>query len=122
MNNVIAITGPSGVGKTAISKIISICLGYENCCIISGDDYHLWERENENWRFFTHLNPLANNLEQSYEHIKKLKDNKPIRKKQYNHKNGKFTEEKTFFPKKFIVHEGLHAGICYRSNNKIYRK
>ena len=109
MNKIISITGPSGVGKSTISKIISICLGYENCCILSGDDSHLWERGDENWKFFTHLNPKANNLQQEYEHLRDLKNNKAVRRKEYNHKNGKFTKEREFFPNKFIVYEGLHA-------------
>ena len=76
MNKVISITGPSGVGKTTISKIIAVCLGYQDTIIVSGDDAHIWERTDENWKFTTHLNPAANNLKKEFEQLSDLKLNK----------------------------------------------
>ena len=109
MNRVISITGPSGVGKTTVSKIISICLGYHDALILSGDDSHRWERGDENWKFITHLHPDANDLMTEYDHLNALKNNKTINRSQYDHANGKFTEPQIIKPKKNIVYEGLHA-------------
>jgi len=109
MNKIISITGPSGVGKTTISKIISVCLGHNDTLIVSGDDSHLWERGDENWKFVTHLNPKANDLELEYQQLLLLKNDKPITRSHYNHSNGQFTKSKTIIPKKNIVYEGLHA-------------
>ena len=60
----INISGASGVGKTTISTIISLILSepYSNVLNICGDDLHKWERGDENWDKYTHLNPKDNNL------------------------------------------------------------
>lgn len=109
MNKVISITGPSGVGKTTISKIIAVCLGYQDTIIVSGDDAHIWERTDENWKFTTHLNPTANNLKKEFEQLSDLKLNKQIKRKFYNHSTGKFTENNLVTPKRNIIYEGLHS-------------
>jgi uridine kinase/ribulose-5-phosphate 4-epimerase/fuculose-1-phosphate aldolase len=109
MNKVISITGPSGVGKTTVSKIISICLGHQDSIIVSGDDSHLWERGDENWRFITHLNPKANDLKVEFDHLSSLKRGVSINRSHYNHSNGKFTPPEVVVPKKNIIYEGLHA-------------
>ena len=109
MNRIVSITGPSGVGKTTVSKIVSICLGYQDTIILSGDDAHLWERGDENWRFITHLSPSANDLKTESEHLLALKNNKSIVRSHYDHSTGKFSKPETIVPKKNIVYEGLHA-------------
>jgi len=109
MNKVFSITGPSGVGKSTISKILAICLGHEKSIIVSCDDSHLWERNNENWKFKTHLDPTANNLSQELEHLKALKKNKPIKRILYDHSTGDFTKPVQIIPKSNIIYEGLHT-------------
>lgn len=97
------------MGKTTVSKIISICLGYQDTIILSGDDAHLWERGDENWRFITHLNASANDLKTESEHLLALKNNKSIVRSRYDHSTGKFSKPETITPKKNIVYEGLHT-------------
>ncbi len=109
MTKIISITGPSGVGKTTISKIIAVCLGYKDTVIVSGDDSHLWERGDENWKFFTHLNPSSNNLHKEAEHLRNLKNGKSIKRRHYDHSNGKFTEPILIESKEFVIYEGLHT-------------
>jgi len=62
VNKIIAISGSSGVGKTTISRLISIALPNEKTLVFSGDDLHKWERGDNKWQTYTHLNPEANNL------------------------------------------------------------
>ena len=109
MNKIYSITGPSGVGKSTISKIIKICLGYDISTIISSDDSHKWERNDENWKFFTHLNPQANNLQQEINQIANIKNNLSIKRKKYDHCLGKFTKPEKIEPTKNIIYEGLHT-------------
>ena len=109
MNKIIAISGSSGVGKTTISRLISIALPNEKTLVFSGDDLHRWERGDDNWKNYTHLNPEANNLFLGYEHLKTLKGNNKIVHCSYNHDTGKFDPSMDVYPAKFIVYEGLHA-------------
>ena len=109
MNKIIAISGSSGVGKTTISRLISIALPNEKALVFSGDDLHKWERGDENWETYTHLNPEANNLLLGYEHLKTLKSNNKIIHRKYNHDSGNFEPNTEVYPAKFIVYEGLHA-------------
>ena len=109
MNKIIAISGSSGVGKTTISRLISLALPNEKTLVLSGDDLHRWERGDVNWQTFTHLNPEANNLLLGFEHLKTLKGNNKITRQTYNHDTGKFDGGVTVYPAKFIVYEGLHT-------------
>ena len=109
MNKIIAISGSSGVGKTTISRLISVALPNEKTLVFSGDDLHRWERGDENWQTYTHLNPEANNLLLGYEHLKTLKSNNKIIHRSYNHDTGKFDPSIDVYPARYIVYEGLHA-------------
>lgn len=109
MNKIIAISGSSGVGKTTISRLISIALPNEKTLIFSGDDLHKWERGDSNWNSYTHLNPEANNLLLGYEHLRILKSNNKIVHRSYNHDTGKFNSSIDVYPANYIIYEGLHA-------------
>lgn len=108
----ISITGPSGTGKTTISNIIS-CI-FEDSIIISGDDSHRWERGNDNWKRFTHLNPAANNIKNDEAQIRSLRNGRPISRSVYNHDTGLFEDPVEISPVQTIVYEGLHT--LYTSN------
>lgn len=123
-NKIISISGPSGVGKTTIANLIHAVNVYDSSMIISGDDAHKWERNNQNWQRFTHLNPEANNLEQDYEHLCLLKNNHSIKRSHYNHSTGAFDKLEIVKPKQIIIYEGLHALFLEKVRNisdlKIY--
>lgn len=102
-------SGPSGVGKTTLSKILAICLGHTESLIVSGDDCHKWERGDENWKFITHLNPKANNIEQEVGHLTALKEGVDINRRIYSHVSGLFSEPVKITPKRNIIYEGLHS-------------
>ena len=109
MNRVVTISGSSGVGKTTLASVISLILGSEKSCKISGDDLHKWKRGDENWKKYTHLNPRANNIDLGENQLQNLKNNKSVLRKIYNHDTGDFEDEVEIFPKEWIIYEGLHA-------------
>jgi len=58
MCNVFAICGDSGSGKTTLGNLLKKY--FSNSILLECDRYHKWERNNENWENYTHLNPNAN--------------------------------------------------------------
>lgn len=117
MNNLICISGASGVGKTTISRLLAIVMESDDTLVLCGDDLHKWDRKDKNWEIYTHLNPQANDLETGFRHIVDLMENKKIFRKTYNHETGLFNEEKEIEPKKNIIYEGLHALYDTRIRN-----
>lgn len=106
-NMTIGIGGDSGVGKTTLLNNLHNILG-NKLLQIEGDGEHKWERGDENWNNFTHLDPKANNIHKQANAILELKHNRPIYRSEYNHTSGKFTKPKKVSPKEFIVIAGLH--------------
>src|ERR1700743_3363915 len=106
---IIGLAGESGVGKSAISNILSLYYGPENVLILSTDDLHKWERSDPNWKEMTHLNPEANNLDLGDFHLQQLTQNKSIWRSVYNHKTGHFDPPINLATKPIIIIEGLHA-------------
>ena len=105
--NIIAITGDSGTGKTSLMNRLDQ-LFTKNVLKLECDRYHKWERGNENWSKFTHLDPKANYIHRQAEAILQLKQNQSIYRSDYDHKLGKFTKPELIEPREFIVIAGLH--------------
>ena len=70
---VIGISGGSGIGKTVLSNSLAEFLGLYQCLVLSTDDLHRWKRHDPHWKNITHLNPVANNIEEGVNHLRKLK-------------------------------------------------
>ncbi len=121
---IIGIGGDSGSGKSTNANLIADIFGQNNALIVNGDDMHKWERGNENWKVFTHLNPEANKLHRELEQAVALSEWNRITRVLYDHKTGKFTEPTEIEPNKFIVLEGLHPFYLKRMRDlydiKIY--
>lgn len=107
LNLIIGIGGDSGVGKTTLLNNLQNLLG-DKLLQIEGDGEHKWERGDENWNKFTHLDPKANHIHKQSEAIYSLKHNETIFRSEYEHSNGKFSKPKKVKPKEFIVIAGLH--------------
>ena len=105
----IGIGGDSASGKSTLSNALAEVFESVNTSIIRGDDMHKWERGNENWNVFTHLDPRANKIHEDFEHAKVLKSGRGIQRSNYDHNTGKFTLPKFIKPNKLIVFEGLHS-------------
>lgn len=104
----IGVGGDSGAGKTSFSGSIQHIFGEQNISIIRGDDMHKWERGNEHWQTYTHLNPKANHLHTDMQMALDLKQGKKIERRHYDHSNGQFTLPHTIKSNKVILFEGLH--------------
>tara|TARA_R100000008_G_C3579551_1_gene167508 strand:- start:439 stop:1800 length:1362 start_codon:yes stop_codon:yes gene_type:complete len=111
MNTIISISGSSGVGKTTLSRMISLVVGLDNVVHLCGDDLHLWERGDVNWEKHTHLNPEANDLKRGVDDLTSLRNGKKIQRQKYNHDTGKFDPPAEVDPKSIIIYEGLHT-LC----------
>jgi len=103
----IGIGGDSGVGKTLLLNNFKDILG-SRVIQIEGDGEHKWERGNENWKKYTHLDPKANFMHKQADIINSLKHNQTIFRKEYDHSTGDFTSPLKVQPKDFIVIAGLH--------------
>jgi len=85
----LGICGDSGAGKTTISNSIESIFKNRNTTIIRGDDMHKWERGNDNWNNFTHLNPKSNFLHDEISYLKAIKNSETISRRSYDHDTGK---------------------------------
>lgn len=108
-NFVIGICGDSGVGKSTIQQKLCALFPQNYLLVIEGDGDHKWERGDENWNEYTHLNPKANFLYRQAQDIHRLKNGESVRRVSYDHSTGKFTKEQIVLPKKFISISGLHT-------------
>lgn len=106
---VIGICGDSGTGKSTLQELFSGMFKTNNILCIEGDGDHKWERGNENWKDYTHLDPKANYLYRQAMDIIKLKNGQDVKRVNYDHSTGKFTNSETIHTKKFIIFSGLHT-------------
>jgi uridine kinase len=104
---VIGIGGDSGAGKTTLIRYLKDMFK-DQLLELEGDGDHKWERGDDNWQEYTHLDPKANALHKQAEQVRELKHRRSIKRSDYDHDTGKFTELDTIKPKDFIVLAGLH--------------
>lgn len=113
----IGIGGNSGVGKSRIANALTMLFGSSNVINIKGDDVHKWERGNENWNIYTHLDPKANDLYYDYNQLLKLKSGKSVKRRHYDHKTGKFIYDIVVKPNNIILYDGLHPYYIKQMRN-----
>ncbi len=106
---VIGVAGDSGAGKDTFSDAIEGLFGSHSVATISGDDYHLWDRQKPMWQVMTHLNPLANDLEGFANDLVNLTDGKSVQTRHYNHNTGRMSRPYWIKSNDIIIASGLHA-------------
>ena len=104
----IGIGGDSGAGKSTLLHSLAKLLSH-SVTLLEGDGDHRWERGNQNYEKFTHLNPRANYLERQAENLYLLKKGEIIYRPDYDHNTGKFTEPQPVYPSEYIILSGLHS-------------
>jgi uridine kinase len=121
---VMGIAGDSGAGKDTFADAIVGLFGKHSVVKLSGDDYHLWDRQKPMWQVLTHLNPMANDLEGFCNDLVSLIDGKSVLSRHYDHQTGRMSKPLQIDSNDFIIASGLHALYlpilrdCY--NLKIY--
>lgn len=106
---VLGIAGDSGSGKDTFSEAIQGLFGTHSVTLLSGDDYHLWDRQKPMWQVMTHLNPSANDLEGFANDLVALTDGKKIKSRHYDHQTGRMSRPFNIHSNDFIIASGLHA-------------
>ena len=106
---VIGISGDSGAGKDTYAGAITGLFGSHSVTQLSGDDYHLWDRQKPIWQVMTHLNPTANDLEGFCNDLIALSDGRSILSRHYDHQTGRMSKPHQLRSNDFIVASGLHT-------------
>lgn len=119
-NKIYGLAGKSGCGKTTISMLMKEL--YDNVSILSGDNYHKYERDNFIWNKLTHYNVIANNLDKLNSDIENIFYNKSFEIQNYDHDTGSFNHKYIFPITKNIVIEGLHTFIPKNSGKYLSYK
>lgn len=106
---VVGIAGDSGAGKdTYVNSLVGL-FGQHSSVSLSGDDYHLWDRQKPMWKVLTHLNPRANDLEAYAGDLLALADGRAIMARHYDHATGLKSQPFRVSSNDFIFASGLHA-------------
>lgn len=105
----VGISGDSGCGKDTLSAALCALLDENSVSLVSGDDYHRFDRYSPMWKFTTHLEPKANDLEKFTLDILNLLDGKSVISRHYDHVSGHFVRAPSISYNDVIIASGLHA-------------
>ena len=106
---VVGIAGDSGAGKDTFSKALTGLFGEHSVVRLSGDDYHLWDRQKPMWQVMTRLNPMANDLEGLCNDLLLLTDGKSVLSRHYDECTGRVSKPIKTNSNDFIIVSGLHT-------------
>jgi len=104
----IGVGGDSGSGKNHTQNVVSKLFNHDTVCV-EGDDDHKWERGNQQWQAYTHLDPKANNLYLQFDNTADLKHGRSVYKSHYDHETGNFSEPTAISAQETVFFLGLHA-------------
>jgi phosphoribulokinase len=116
---VLGIVGDSGSGKTTVADAVAELLGPERITDVRLDDYHRFTREERAQRGLTALNPMVHNLALMQEHLRLLRQGRPIRNRSYSHSDGTFGPIRTIGANDIVVVRGL-LGFPSRELQNLY--
>jgi phosphoribulokinase len=103
----IAIVGDSGSGKSTVADAVTALLGPDRVTDLRLDDYHRYTREERAAREMTALNPAVHNFPLMLEHLRLLRQGRPIRNRSYNHSDGSFGPIRVIEPREIVIVRGL---------------
>jgi|SRR5690606_5960258 len=116
---VIGIIGDSGSGKNTVADAVAQILGPERITDVRLDDYHRFTREERAQRGVTSLNPMVHNLALMQEHLRLLRQRRPIRNRSYSHADGTFGPIRTIPAREIVLVRGL-LGFPTRELQNLY--
>jgi uridine kinase len=105
----IGIAGDSGTGKDTLADALRDLFGRSSTAMISGDDYHAWDRHKPMWRALTHLDPRANNLRRFGDDVRALCRGRSVQSPHYDHSTGRMTKPRAVRAADVVVASGLHT-------------
>jgi uridine kinase len=105
----IGIAGDSSSGKDTLARAVAGLFGGHAVGEVLGDDYHRYERGHVLWSSLTHLDPLANDLDQMSADVADLSAGKAVVARHYDHQSGRFTAPRTTRSREVVLVNGLHA-------------
>jgi uridine kinase len=106
---VLGIGGDSGSGKDTLVDAIAGLFGKHSVVQVSGDDYHLWDRQKPIWQVMTHLNLRANDLARFSHDVQSLANGSQVVSRHYDHDSGKMGKPNILKSNDFIMVSGLHV-------------
>jgi phosphoribulokinase len=104
---ILGIVGDSAAGKTTLTAGIASILGADRVACICSDDYHRYGRKERAERGITALHPDCNFVDILEQHLRLLRQNEPILKPVYDHRDGSLAAPEYVPPKPYIIVEGL---------------
>ena len=104
---ILGIVGDSATGKTTLSAGVAKILGEDRCTVICTDDYHRYDRAQRREMGISALDPRASYMDILEQHLRLLRDGRPVLKPRYEHKDGTFLPVSYLEPKSFVIAEGL---------------
>jgi uridine kinase len=105
----IGIAGDSSSGKDTLARAVAGLFGGHAVGEVLGDDYHRYERGHAMWGSVTHLDPLANDLDQMSADVATLSAGRAVVARHYDHATGRFTAPRTTASREVVLVNGLHA-------------
>jgi uridine kinase len=106
---VLGIGGDSGSGKDTLADAVAGLFGTHSVVQVSGDNYHLWDRQKPIWQVMTHLNLRANDLARFSHDVQALANGGTVVSRHYNHDSGKMGKPNILQSNDFIIVSGLHV-------------
>ncbi len=106
---VIGIAGDSGSGKDTLADGLRGLFGSQSVAVVSGDNYHLWDRRKPMWQALTPLNPAANDLTNFEADVLALADGRNVMSSWYDHSTGVRSRGQLIRANDIVVAAGLHA-------------
>lgn len=116
---VLGIVGDSGSGKTTVADSVAALLGNDRVTDVRLDDYHRFTREERAGKGLTALNPVVHNLALMQEHLRLLRQGRPIRNRSYVHADGTFGPIRLIEANDIVLVRGL-LGFPTRELQKLY--
>lgn len=105
----IGVAGDSASGKDTFAGAVVQLLGHDAVTVLSGDNYHFWDREKPAWQVVTHLNPMANDLSRYAKDLATLIAGGNVELQEYDHTSGKSGGLSLIKANQIIIAQGLHA-------------
>jgi uridine kinase len=105
----IGVAGDSGTGKDTLMDALQDLFGRHASSRLSGDDYHLWDRQNPMWQAVTHLHPKGNDVDVFNRNVLALVDGQSAVSRHYDHSSGRSGLVDLIPSREIVLVSGLHA-------------